>query len=241
MAEVYPLPSPSPSPDKPRLTRLRQPRRYRTSGIELYLEDIEALEAIFREVSTEVELRADEFRAPDSQALSDLRQETVSELELSSNRPYIRLESGSRGIYLYVGSDDPASVYAYDKIVALLEQRRWSRWRRVLLDPLNFALIITLLFIVVGVFFVNPWLKTATGQSFDFTLATWASTVFSLCVLLAQGRRAFRSVWVYPKYRCDTTTFWKAKRHDIWLLVVGGVIGWLIPRFFTWLDKVLGF
>ena len=97
--------------------------------VTLYMDDIEKIIEIFEQVSKEVEISTTDYVIHDVNQLSELKQEFLTELDISIIEPHIALHLKPDSTWLYMNKDDLLSRGIFEKIKQiLLKNKRPFSW-----------------------------------------------------------------------------------------------------------------
>jgi len=83
-----------------KLKKITKAHGERIGPVKLYLDDIEAIVAVFSEVSSETKITTDEYAVESIDQLKQLKREYFNEMHISISDPYVSLSLEPDGIWL---------------------------------------------------------------------------------------------------------------------------------------------
>ncbi len=89
----------------------------------LYLDDIEKLMEIFKEISNDITIEFDNYELENIHEIPTLNLESTKKLKITSRNPYISIDFSKSGIYLYADDDTIIQRGCIEKIKNLLSTR----------------------------------------------------------------------------------------------------------------------
>lgn len=90
----------------------------------LYLDDIEQIVDVFKEVATSVNISTGENELESLSEIDQLGKKTLHSFYLSIREPYISLDMQPYRIWLHIHKDDPLSRGVFEKIKKILYSRQ---------------------------------------------------------------------------------------------------------------------
>lgn len=198
--------------------------------VKLYLDDIEKIVEILREVSTTIKIETDEYSIEDVKELASLDKERVTELNIQSAEPYLNLRIGPQKSWLNIAKDEPSSRGTFEKIKEVLFLRR----RKALgfLDKWSITFPLTWL---LGFATVEFMIKAIRGGGTLFIIGSIISPLILLFyLLLASYFWSHGSFIIILRRRSQEQSFIKRNKDRIivgvLLALVSGAIGLIIGR-----------
>ncbi len=225
--------------------------------LRLYLDDIEELIQLFKKYYNEVSIVIDDYIINDNVTISDIKKEAVSSFSIQSHPYYdkdskvlrgrITLELTQSYALLRIANDtDPFLLGIASQIDTVL-MRRKSR-----LDLFTSAKTVSRIALVAGV------LSMALGLIGIFISRAYLSKPFSmadfmaglLCMTIGLGTFVIWSTWAYNvrnKRYCliyltayhAKSNFFKRQKEQIFLLLIGAVIGSVVTVLVNWLAGLI--
>jgi hypothetical protein len=92
--------------------------------LRLFIDDIEEIARVLSEASENIQIRSDNYELDNASDLFNLDVDTINNLELSSNNPYISAKFLRGGARLYISTDDAYSRGILEKIKQICLKRR---------------------------------------------------------------------------------------------------------------------
>lgn len=185
--------------------------------VTLFLDDLEDIVGIFKEVSNKVEIIADEYKLDDSDEFSKLRKEMVDSLIIRSLEPWISLSIEYVDSNIYLDQDTALSRGILEKVKEILKRRRrrFSWLSRDNLVGVFFSLFSLVLFFLIY--------KGISQKSFLYILLgifdlLFGSLFIRFCVKL--GRNI-----IYLKRHAESKSFWKRRKDEIIIAVISAIVG----------------
>lgn len=240
MAQVYPDPSPLPFPE-PVLRRLPQPLRRIYDKVNIYLDDLEIIEAACKEAEQDADgivILSGEYSMSSFKALTALGKDTVSELSFRVWKPRIRVSMDDEHVRVSTDEDDKVSLAAFHKITTCLDRckpRGVSRY----LSP---AVILGLLMAVV----IYEVILVTLGNTTDplrlavAMLLAWQIGQGQVWVMRRLG--LLNSCRIYLKRRQELPSFWqRLYTADLGLDLVKYIAFFVLGALLTYLVQRFGF
>lgn len=194
----------------------------------LYLDDVEQIVEIFRQVSSDVSISTKEFALSDLKQLTELKKEFITDLHIQIREPYVSLSLESNRIWLYAQKDEAVSRGLFEQVKQVLSKNKRS------FDQLlqNSALL--------GLFMGSSFPLLAIGIRESTSWLIFLSVIMIMVSILwgwyGYQDRFKRYSIVIPKYRIETPSFWK-RNSDAFLLsifsaIIGGIITLILVKVF---------
>lgn len=194
-----------------------------------YLDDIENIVEIFREVSNDVNIETEGYSFDTVQDLAKLGSDTINKLEIKTSQPYIKLEFDNFRISLYIEDDSPLLRGVFEKIKVIVNRRNKS-FNRTFRSS-TFGSTISNLFLFLGV-------VAALIQSWSLVvLALITATVFAFLSRWAWNERFERYSIIVLKKRAENKSFLERNKDQIILIIISALSGAIITYVFTQLTK----
>lgn len=196
--------------------------------IKLYLDDIEKIVDILRELSSEIKIETEEYALKDVNEFASLNKEKLAELRIRSLEPHLSLDLGPRHVWLDIAEDIPSSRGTFEKIKEVLLSRR--RKFAGFAGNLEGGLIVSL---ILGFATISMGLKAIEGGGALFSIGA----VIMLLISLVFGRWYFRviskeSSLIILKRRNQQQSFFQRNKDriivGIILALASGFIGWVL-------------
>lgn len=200
--------------------------------VRLYLDDVETIYEILREVAERVRIINDEHVLDKPDQLLELKKDCLTYLEISSSEPYISVDLKPSSCWLYIANDESTSRGVFEKTKQLLERRKPLFWFIYTL-PFN-----ALLSVSAGICLGSLVLPT-TGLT-DMSQSVVALNVAGALVAVLWGLYNFHVKFnkhsvVFLTHRSSTQSFLKRNRDQIILAltsaILGGVVTFFISKF----------
>jgi hypothetical protein len=210
--------------------------------VRIYLDDIQEIFSILRELTDDVRIQADDFVANEPQDLLDISSETISELTIVATQPNVTVTLSGNTAILEATDADMATLGAVKRIEERMRHRRrplkkflWNKDQPPALVGLAIALgVVAFVLAIVALSSPtapNPQLGTETDTPREigvgWVIAIWALAL--LTIALAVIMTARRQAIVIPRPQKDAPPFWKRNRDEILInaifTAIGGVLG----------------
>ncbi len=95
--------------------------------VKIYREDIEDIYNVFKEVSSEIEIKADGFMFENLDELFSHPRDKIKSLNLLIRNPYVSIDFKPSEIFLFSMDDTSVQVGLYEKIKSIVKKRRnWA-------------------------------------------------------------------------------------------------------------------
>lgn len=196
-------------------------------SLHLYREDLEEIIDIFRKVSErdQIVIKDDQYQFESIEELQSQHGHYISRLKLYIDSPYLSLEFNRRdpfpSIWLYRGSSDEKSVFAYNQIDEILSKRK--SFLSAILNP----------YIGYGVpyffFLFSTWMYEFTKNIFPsiFHLMAFLFLVPLSTYLVNTGK----SFTIYLQKEHVQKNFFNKHKYDFIKITFGSLLGALITYF----------
>jgi hypothetical protein len=204
--------------------------------VRVYLDDIQEIFSILRELTDDVRIQADDYGATEPQDLLQIQPATISELTIVATQPSVTVTLSGKTATLEATDADTMTLGATKRIETRMRQCRrplkrllWTTNDKQPPTLVAFAFIVGLIALVLAIFAVAD-LVNPSPPSPDATTISWrsASEIWGLAVLLialSVTLTARRQAIVIPRLQKDAPPFWERKRDDIAINAVFTVIG----------------
>jgi len=193
--------------------------------VKLFLNDVEEIVSILREVSATVDIRTDEYSMESVEELKKLDVDCIHELTIQCREPYVSLELDRYRIWLYIAEDTPVSRGLFEKVKEVLVRRR-RRLARILRNPSLIWVPLGLLIypIVIGLRLSN-WSLLALGLFLLISICIWGRW--------AWVARFERYSTIVLRRQSEHKSFWERNKDQLLLSVISAIIGGVITYVFT--------
>jgi hypothetical protein len=216
--------------------------------VRVYLDDIQEIFSILKEVADEVRIQADDFVATEPQDLLDMSSDTINELTIVATQPSVTVTLSGKTATIEATDADMATLGAVKRIEERMGQRRrplkwllWNKEQPPLLVIAAFALgILSLALALTALENTDPNSPPPNTITFDneWVIGTWALTL--LAVPLAVIMTARRQAIVIPRFQKDAPPFLRRNRDDIVINAIFTVFGAFLGIAATLLVQSLG-
>jgi hypothetical protein len=208
--------------------------------VRVYLDDIQEIFSILKEVAADVRIQADDFVATEAQDLLDISSDTIDELTIVATQPSVTVTlSGSTATATLEATDaDMATLGAVKRIEERMRHCRrplkkllWNKDQPPALVGLAIGLgILSLVFAIAALANPapeNPPPPDTTTIGIGWIIGLWAATLLTIALSVALTAR--RQAIVIPRPQKDAPPFWERNRDDIAInaifTFIGGVLG----------------
>jgi hypothetical protein len=200
--------------------------------VRVYLDDIQEIFSILKELTADVRIQADDFEANEPQDLVDISSDTINELTLVATQPNVTVNLSGKTATLEATDPDNSTLGALKRIEERMGQRR-RPLKRVLWNTNREPVLVGIAFLLglISVVLVAVWLapdpanpppNTANDDT-GWVIGIWVLTllVIPLTVIMTARRQAI----VIPRLQKDAPPFWERNKDDIAVNAVFTVIG----------------
>jgi hypothetical protein len=203
-------------PSKPSLRRVAKGDHWLSGPAILYLDDIEKIYGLFRQVSSDVRLRLDGYELQSPADAAQLTSTTTADLEIHSNAPYATFEAYVNDFRFYVSDrDDVVLIGLRDATKEIVQKRRLWAPRSIL--PFWLFLVPSWLLWVVP---KGPYSPLAVSVAIAGIALFWAAFVITTRNRYQRsGKVILRDSRTWPSFK---------KRNRDLLLVLLGIVGELV-------------
>lgn len=203
----------------------------------LYREDIQSIVDLLRRTCKDVTIESGGFTFESLNELERERGQDLNSLKLSGDAPYISVYFDRRpleflGTFLYASDGDASSLATFLQIHELLQKRR--RFLSYILHPslaVVLSVVLLLVLLIVPAELVKTWLPSRLERVL-ILLPLFGAAVLSF--LLRAG--VFYRLTL--KRAHEHRGFFRRKSDDIFLLVVGAIVGGVITWLLTYLTSL---
>jgi hypothetical protein len=190
--------------------------------VRLYLDDIEEIVTIIKEIDAQPKIQVEDFRLDNLEEMTSLKKDMLHEMNISSTRPYISLEMRPSWIRLYISEDKAESRGIFEKIrTILVSRKRPFTW--IIHNSFLYSVwcILALYGVVWGVR-LKSIILTAS-----FAIIFILAIVFTIYGINDQFKRY---TIIIPKYKQDSPNFIKRNRDKIIIAIISAIIGAVLSR-----------
>jgi len=185
----------------------------------LYMDDLEKIVDILRDLSSQIEISAEGYGIDNVRQLPDLKVDCLHSLQIRSREPYLSLEFKPSSIWLYIDRDDAASRGTFEKIKRVVSERRrgmtWLVQNSILVGLFTGASVPLMI-----------WSKSSSGINWAmFALGVVVMILGALWIWYGFHDRFKRYAIIVPKYRVDSPSFFRRNADNILLAFVSAVLG----------------
>jgi hypothetical protein len=210
--------------------------------VRVYLDDIQEIFLILKELTDGVRIQADDFVATEPQDLLDISSETINELTIVATQPNVTVTLSGNTATLEATDADNATLGALKRIEERMRLRRrptkrllWYADQPPILVVVAIGLSILAL-VLTGDVFTGPGPGDPSPPSGSETSIEvgvgWAigtSAMALLAIVLSVILTARRQAIVIPRFQKDAPPFLRRNRDEIainaFFTVIGGVLG----------------
>jgi len=198
--------------------------------VKLYLDDVEEIVKILKEISNEIEIKTEEYAFSDVSELTKTYAEDFTNLEIGSRNPYINIAFRRYRLSVYASEQTLAILGAIQKIKDLLRKRKRSwilrRYYLVILIDTTLTLIL------------------ARGVTSWFSVAPLPIDLLNGIVVVLN----FSLIWksykiphslIIPQRRLERISFWKRNRDQILVGIICAILGGLFVSLLNYLTKTV--
>jgi hypothetical protein len=216
--------------------------------VRVYLDDIQEIFSILKEVADEVRIQADDFVATEPQDLLDISSKTINELTIVATQPSVTVTLSGKTATLEATDADMTALGAVKRIEERMRHRRrrlkrliWNTEQPPGLVIIPFALgILSLVLALTALENTDPNSPPPNTITFDneWVIGTWALTlwVIPLAVIMTARRQAT----VIPLPQKDAPPFLERNRDEIAINAIFTVFGVVLGIAATLLVQSLG-
>lgn len=188
--------------------------------VTLYLDDLEKIVDILRQVSDSAEISTKETILSNLNELTKLKRESLNELYIRLDEPYISLNLMPNTIWLFIGKDEPISRGLFEQIKHVLGRRTCScAW--LINSPWIMGLLLG-----IGINLFSPGI--AEGNWLDVASGGFIICLSILLFLYGYNRKFRKYSIIIPKYRSEAPSFFKRNADAILLNIISAILGGII-------------
>jgi hypothetical protein len=206
--------------------------------VRVYLDDIQEIFSVLKELTQDVRIQADDFVATEPQDLLDISSKAIDELTIVATQPSVTVTLSGKTATLEATDADTMTLGATKRIEERMRQRRrplkkvlWNAEHTPLLVLVASGLGLLALVLAIAAL-TNPDPATppppgTTRISWEVAIRIWvtAALAITISVILTARRQAI----IIPRYQKDAPPFWERNRDQIAInaifTVIGGVLG----------------
>jgi hypothetical protein len=210
--------------------------------VRVYLDDIQEIFSILKEVAGDVRIQADDFVATEPQDLLDISSETINELTIVATQPNVTVTLSGSTATLEATDADMATLGAVKRIEERMRHRRrplkrlvWNKDQPPVVVGLALALSIAACVFAIAALASptapNPQFgansDTPTEIGVEWVIGIWVLTL--LAIVFSVVLTARRQAIVIPRSQKDAPPFWERNKDEIAISAIftfiGGVLG----------------
>jgi hypothetical protein len=207
--------------------------------VRVYLDDIQEIFSILRELTDDVRIQADDYVATEPQDLLEIRSDAINELTIVATQPNVTVTLSGKTATLEATDvyADNSALGAMKRIKDRMDQRRrplkkllWIKEKTPLLVIIAITLGFFSLLLAIAALTDDPAKPPppdTTTISMETAIGIWVLTL--LVVTFAVVITARRQAIVIPRYQKDAPPFLERNKDDIAInaifTVIGGVLG----------------
>ena len=221
--------------------------------VRVYLDDMQEIFSILKELTDDVRIQADDFVATEPQDLLDISSETINELTIVATQPNVTVTLSGNTATLEATDADNTTLGAVKRIEERMRQRRrplkkllWNKDQPPALVGLAIALgLVAFVLSIVALSSPtapNPQLGAETDTPREigvvWVIAIWA--VALLTIVFSVIMTARRQAIVIPRAQKDAPQFWERNRDQIAINAIFTGIGAFLGIGATLLVQSLG-
>jgi hypothetical protein len=205
--------------------------------VRVYLDDIQEMFSILKEIADEVRIQADGFVATEPKDLLDIPSDAINELTIVATQPNVTVTLSRNTATLEATDADTMTLGAVKRIEERMRHRRrplkkvlWNTKKMPSLAII--AIVLGLISVVLAIAALgsdpqNPPPPGTTTISYEVAIGIWVTT--ALAIALSVTVTARRQAIVIPRPQKDAPPFWERNRDEIAInaafTVIGGVLG----------------
>lgn len=193
----------------------------------LYLDDIKEIFEILFNSAENVTIETKNYMLDSMEDFTELHEEKIHDITLSSQEPYVTVKFSPSRISLYIGKDNNESRGIFEKIKKILIKcERPFTW--ILHNSVAYTLCTYLFFCLIG-------FSIAIKDAF---LSVYFSLLFILCLLWAiygWNDRFYHFSTIILKYRINYPSFIKRNKDRIIIALISAVVSAIL----TWILSLL--
>jgi hypothetical protein len=201
--------------------------------IKLYLDELnEIIDLLKEHYGDKIEIRTKDYKFNDVDVLQQLDAAKIHHLEISAGEKWysgeIEMELKRNDVKIICKQDTPTNrgIVAKLKDLLLKRKRLVNTYRRFW--PLGILIPAGVVTLVTTRYSVNLPRLVSAG------LGALGMLLFNLWIILADYR--YHTV-IIPKLKRDAPSFWTRNKDQIWLVVIGAIVGTIITSIVALLIK----
>jgi hypothetical protein len=203
--------------------------------VRVYLDDIQEIFSILKEVAGDVRIQADDFVATEPQDLLDISSKTIDELTIVATQQNVTVTLSGQTATIEVTDADTMTLGAVKRIEELMRRRRRRLKRFVFGEPFLglmaaiTAMITALIGLGAAIDTVTSSSQRTSGPPVSWQWLIGLGWVLAVVSVLAVTMGARRQAIVIPRPQKDAPPFWERNRDEIainaFFTVIGAVLG----------------
>jgi hypothetical protein len=206
--------------------------------VTLYLDDLEEIIGYLKNVADNIFIETDEYEYKSlDELLSNTDCETIYDLELASGDQKVNiltkitLNLETNRILLYRSDNEERLRGGFEKIKDVLKERERTYLRYLLIPwSVNATLIGLGLFVMKFWFYLPPFVSP---------IAIFIMLVGCIGLVWYLVREKNKYSIIVLKRRSNQISFWKRYKDQIWLLVIGAIVGSVVTIITTYVSNLL--
>jgi hypothetical protein len=187
----------------------------------LYLEEVDEFYQFISGIAKDVTFEVEGYRLNSPEELKKLPVNHIHNLQINSSRPFIKLDLRPYSAEIFIGNGDVEA----EGIASRIENILLSGRAPVYFVPSGFF---------SGILASVPlWIGLALKNNLISGLGIAFVTVWATLLSIDYQFRLKQYTTVSPMKRKELPSFWARNKDQIWLLIIGAVIGAVITKIAT--------
>jgi hypothetical protein len=202
--------------------------------VRVYLDDIQEIFSILKELTQDVRIQADDFVATEPQDLLDMSSDTINELTIVATQPSVTVTLSGKTATLEATDADTMTLGATKRIEERMRQRRrplkkllWNAEHTPLLVLIASGLGLLSLVLAIAALTspdpATPPPPDTTTISMETAIRIWVAA--ALAIVISVVLTARRQAIIIPRLQKDAPPFLQRTRDDIAINAIFTLIG----------------
>jgi hypothetical protein len=194
--------------------------------VRVYLDDIQEIFSILKEIADDVRIQADDFVATEPQDLLDWSSDTINELTIVATQPSVTVILSGKTATLEATDADTMTLGAVKRIEERMGQRR-RPLKRLLWNTdqppalVGLAIGLGLAAFVISIVALADSSPTEVGVA--LVVGIWAAALLTIALSVIMTAR--RQAIVIPRAQKEAPPFWERNQDQIAINAIFTVIG----------------